>query len=690
MPNYASINAGLDRLGSSMGQAYNFALQNRQLDISQQQADDNGRRTDLLVQKAADERRLQRNKEMANNTLGVITEANNSTKEDGSAFKSLGEFLDNDKGKDAATRLAQGIAQSNSQYLAAHGNAPVKLERGADGKFQVLTQKGTNWEPVAGEDGTPMRVSGEELAHKSRLDMYTAGVGELVYFKDQADEELKAGAITPAQHTQRQTELNGQAEELFTSAEQNAGVPREQLLKDSAASGDRHQQLYEKERAAVPAKTESAPAPAPKLGASEGFGWDEVGRRYRESTADIPVGLDPSVREGLAQKVAKGEEPSFANVLGATANIAGNLGKHAGSAASAFVSTATGDIKKSLADFGSDFKEGANMSSPGDNAAQKKADALPAWTNSPQLNQLVKESGMNPKDAEGLVVPNERNTKPAAAQASINRTVQVIRSLSPPKNGSQSTGGKQAAINYANAMTVSGHQPDAEILANLYSGDTMRGDARHAEDHAFEWAKMQAQDDLEYAKMAVMSRTNGDANVRQRVDASLKARDQIFQEQKNVSETTAESMTPPQVGKNSNRDEQVKNLAAGIRMGFSLYEGELSKAGIRTQELSNHLGSLPYAAGVIANLIKANQSVDANNKNLWFGTAKQRKAMGAYVTKTVAAGDPNGFKRKVYEGLLIQQPEMSPEEAAKVTQKYYDQVTQDNEVLLPGEIANAE
>lgn len=448
MANFIQLNQGLSRLGNIAADVGSFIQNERQLDLASRRQTMDEESAKIVNETRAYDLRMKKMGEHGRNLMATINEAVQSRKSDGTKFNTLGEYLDSDQGVAAVDRMVSSLADTNSEYKRQLGGRPVRTQKNADGRYQVMVQDGEQWSP------TDVTFSGEELAQKGRLDAASAGLAELIYFKRDADRKLAAGELSPTQHRETVTQIQQQGSELLDGAER-VGIPRDMVIQTSRKGGEGYSQMVSEDELHAYAAS----------GGGNAVGGDE-----QEVLGDVELAPEGS--------------PSAAN-----------LGQYAGSVARAAVTApamAMRSVMQPVVDAASGFVRGALgvSSNPGQTRVENPVPpAAQVWT------QAGIPTTVTQKNA---VTPTPQNTAPGPTQVRVSR---AERSLDQAINGT-SEDAKDAAMQYANASVIMGVQPNPEIMANLYAGDDMRGSGREA-------AVWQAKMDMDFAKSMRTAQRSG-------------------------------------------------------------------------------------------------------------------------------------------------------------------------------------
>jgi hypothetical protein len=617
MANYVALGAGLRDIGGIASGVSDFLQRERQLDQGDRRLGQADRELDMRQEAQDHTIRQQKNQAYGRQLMGVINEAAQAARPDGTKFQDLGEYLESDVGASARERLTNALADSNSQYRAQLKGAPVRTVRNADGRFVVEAKQGDTWAPVVGAEGQPVSFSGTELAQKARLDAASAGVAEIIYFKRQAKQALDSGQLTPEEYQAQVSQLDSSASGLLDRAEAS-GLPRDQVV-ETARMGDpanwqrpeaQQSRLGQALGTAVPVASRVAGAAGVGAGALAGLGT------FAREMARSPEGAAPDTMIPLPEPTA--------------AVMPNNMGMGAFDPARAAVASPTATPAESQ---------------PG--STQATVPVAPEWA-----------APLGP-DANKVVQPTEQNTRPVQQETRASRAQQsVTRAMSPNASASD---GRDAALQYANAMTIMGHPPNPTILSNLYAGDDMRGSAAEA-----------AAQELQYFKAAVKNKATGTLDFAN----TLKLREQIAKERTRAAEVAAEAA----IGSNMpERAAAVKQLSNAIELGMSTHNNDLKIMGIDTSQLMSSMATLPMVSDLLAKYYIEDMGAARHNAQTgWFGTKKERTTLMNKVLKEVSVMDPAAFRRQVYLGLVSnREPGMAADdpkliEAARKTIEYYE------------------
>jgi hypothetical protein len=607
MPNFVSLGAGLRDVGNIASGVGDFMQRERQMDQGDRRLDQGDR--DLNMRKEAQDHlfRQQKNQEYGRQLMGVINEANQSARPDGTKFKDLGEFLESDQGSSARDRLTNALADSNSQYRDKLKGAPVRSVRNADGRFIVEAKQGDTWAPVAGDDGQPVSFSGTELAQKSRLDAASAGVAELIYFKRQAKQALDSGHMTQEEYETQVSQLDDQAGQVLDGAEK-AGIPREQVV-ETSRQGD-------------PVNWKDSKPPA---------------------SAETPSRLGNAIKQGVAAAGAFPGQSGYGVGLATFAKelIKGPPGSEQSTVTAPLINPPANPTNMGVGQFNAPAPA---TQQPGE--AKATPPSAPAWA-----------APLGP-DATKVVTPNEKNTHPVQQEARANRAIDSLERVSLPT--ASSADGRDAALQYANASTIMGQQPNPQILANLYAGDDMRGSAAAA-----------ASRELQYYKAAVKQKATGTQDFAN----TLKLREQNYKEQNRAAEMAAEAAIPPAPpglkGGDAARTAQAKQLKNAILLGMSTHNNDLKVIGIDTGQLIASVSTLPVVADMLAKYYIEDMNAARHNASgskvfspsTWLKTAKERTTVMSKVLKRLSIIDPEQFKNRIAIGIIAgREPGMAPDD----------------------------
>lgn len=638
MANFVSLGAGLREVGNIASGVGEFIHRERSLNQNDTRLAQGQQALDIQ-QRAEDERlRMAKNQEYGRQLLGVINEADKAVRPDGSRFNELGEYLASDEGAIARDRLANSLAASNSQFRGRLKGAPVRSTKTADGRFVVEAKDGDQWTPVQGDDGAPVSFTGKELAQKARLDAASAGIAELVYFKRDLRNKLASGALTQADYTQQVSDLDGQARQILTQAE-SIGIPADDVI-ETSRNGDpsnwqRPTAATEEPSRLVNAVKKAAPVLGQMPGLSgvlpaAGVFVDQLlGGPNRDSNGpDAPV---------ISRMIAG--EPSL--------KIDTN---------NRFIEQRT----KMLTDKGLDPSTDETIQARqaenirlSQRAAQQEAVKQPGGAQTKQPVAPPPWAAPLGPDADKLVEPSPENTRPAQQVARSARATQVVsRAMRPDASADD---GRSAALQYANAMTIMGQNPDSMILANLYAGDDMRGSAAEI-----------AQQELQYYKTAVQKQ----ASNTQDFSNTLKLRKQIATEQETAAEAAAEKAVDPN---DPNRSETVKQLKNAIYLGMSTHNNDLKIMGVDTTKLMGSMATLPMVADLLSKYyVEDIRAARHNSSAGWLTSKKQRTTVMNKVMKEVYVMDPEGFKRQLYLGLVAGREPGTAADDPKLIKAYHD------------------
>lgn len=602
MANFIQLNQGLSRLGNIAADVGSFIQNERQLDLASRRQTMDEESAKIVNEGRAYDLRMKKMGEHGRNLMATINEAVQSRKPDGTKFNTLGEYLDSDQGVAAVDRMVSSLADTNSEYKRQLGGRPVRAQKNADGRYQVMVQDGEQWSP------TDVTFSGEELAQKGRLDAASAGLAELIYFKRDADRKLAAGELSPTQHREIVTQIQQQGSELLDGAER-VGIPRDTVIQTSRKGGEGYSQMVSEDQLHDYAAAGGGTA----LGGDEQEVVDEVGGSPRLGNLDAYM---PERREGQSAASHFGE------------SVGGLVRGTAGAAASSMLGVAKG-IAEPIVDTTGGVARGVlglTDGNPGETRAENPIPpAAQVWT------QAGIPTTVTQKNA---VTPTPQNTAPGPTQI---RVARAERSLDQAINGTTEDA-RDAAMQYANTSVIMGVQPNPEIMANLYAGDDMRGSGREA-------AVWQAKMDMDFAKSMRTAQRTGT----QDLTNQLKIRDQILQEQEQASENAAQRAVRAGA---KDRSEVVKQLKGSIFSSYGTYRNEFANLGFDTAALPQSMSTFPMVADLLAKYHSRDMADRAHNANPgWFGTVKSPKTLMAYINKTIATADPAGTFATIRQGL---------------------------------------
>lgn len=418
MANFISLNAGLNQAGDTARHVGSFLQNERQLELDQQRANDYSAQVDMQRKEQQEKFRLQQNTEFARSVLQTTTEASRARKPDGSTFKTYGEYLDSEQGKQSRDLIANGLAKSNSRYRTLIGDRKIRTTRGADGKMTVEAQKGNEWEEVKDPDGNKIQFTGDDLAQQARFDMASAGVAEIVYFKRDAQRKMASGEITEEEYNAVMQDLQTRGASLQDGVSK-AGIDFNAVV-DSAVRGD-------------------------------------------PSHPDMPAEAFAQVMAPEAPATATGPQQSVAN---AANNIRTELG-------SVFMEDST--IAKGARGVASMLLLGMDVGPQrGASTGGGASGVIPATEAQATIDAVIPKA-----EQRGIIPPPATEPPPGQKNMHVNRANVVLERIAQPDTRVSAEQAHDAAVSYANAMVINGWQPNPQILANLYAGDDMAGSMQH-------------------------------------------------------------------------------------------------------------------------------------------------------------------------------------------------------------------
>lgn len=695
MANYVQLGQGLRDLGQSLSAGYDFINTQRQLGISQQNADTSAGYLKLQQDQQAEEMRLQRNRESTGRLVSVFQDAVKS------GATSMDEYFT--KNQAALDTVVNSYATSNSVAREAAGGKRLTGRRTADGVFDIHVVNADGTSAPLNVGGQPMRVTGDDVYRLGLTEMAANGRFEVI----SGLKALEANKSTmPAEQyqSQRQSYIE-RLDKIQDAAEQN-GIDTAAIEANSDAAGERHAALDGRFPAPATATAPAAaavptppallarPSPkgqAPSLGdanVSRFFGPDAGAGTAQDAppaTAQTDMTTLPIEQQRMAAMTQAWAGPSSQNSTLADTNapVAAKLGAYVGKIGKTAIAAVQPDLNAvkdsvaaSVAAVG-DFANGA-LGTYSTEASTPQA-ATPTF--SPEaVDSFIRRESKQPDQTPEQVVNKVRQQlteSPPRSETHVQTLVKRgVSSLSaPPKQDSAGTGARDAYV-YSMGMIGMGLQPNADVMGNLMAGDTFNGynQVKRGQDIDI-WkeqnanARWEAAQELQFAQLGASRYSTDarrDANTLKALNYELKIRQQTLAERK---ENIINASKPYAFGEGREYDNSLQKFSGHLTTALAMSAGDAAKQGYNMNSYLTKLTTEPAFVGIMAKWLDRDMKAAKHNAgfNFW---DKYRVAPTDVMLKVNAMRDPQGAENSYVQAAVndaidsyIQQNQREPDRA---------------------------
>ncbi len=668
MPNYVQLGQGLRDLGQSLSAGYDFLNQQKQLDISQQNANTNSGQLKLDQDQNAEVMRQQRNKESSRALASVFQQAVDSGE------SNYHDFFTKNKGALDTALNAYGTSNSRAREALAGNKLTGVL--GQDGKFDIMTVGSDGAAAPLAIDGQPVRLDGEEIYHLGATEMASNGYSEVISSLKAL--EAAKPSMPAEEYTQKRSSYVSKLDALQEAADAH-GIDTRGISENHDAIGAKHASIDSRGTKPIPANI-AAPTPAAPTSLGDKlvsqFFPTSVGAKPAAPTAteDSPS-LTDRISSNVSTAIGKYDasredalmaDPSTPGTVRLGAQLARGAkinktlheipyaaGKAVVQHADAAIENVVGEVKKGV----SNVLYGAGVS------------AEPTRTVAPSAKPVATETFIRQESKAPAQKPDDVIEKTRTQFASnpprneVQATAVVKRSINALNPGPQlkkSGSDIRDAYHYASAMTIMGLAPDKDVIGNLMDGDTPNGRNMTTWKEENDMARARAQNEVQWAHIAAANaateaKLRGDSLEHRRFAEQKRSRDlqerrQIIEEFKTSADTAAEASVP---GGMKNRADFVKNLSALTQTTAMKMSSQLAMVGYDVNALQDSLVTNPVYAQMLANYVRSDaKTVRHNGKLFKLGNDDRYSAM-VFLAKVGSTIDPEQFEHRMAEAIYM-------------------------------------